>query len=120
MRFGPIWLVCAFVFLLYILWGRSSKRGAATPTLRGYKAGAIFEGVVADLFQRGSRIVERKEQAPDGRGGSRTGAGGETAAPGFCLQLERGGLPWARCVSPPMEQESTDALRKGWRSVDWY
>ncbi len=41
---------------------RSWRRGAATPILRRYPAAAIFEGVVADLFQR-EVVKERREQA---------------------------------------------------------
>jgi hypothetical protein len=61
-RFGPIWLVAGFVFLLYILWGPILEAGRRNATLRRYPAGAIFEGVVADLFTR-ERIEQRNEQA---------------------------------------------------------
>ena len=61
-RFGPVWLVVGFVFLLYILWGPILEAGQRNATLRRYPAGAIFEGVVADLFTR-ERIEQRKEQA---------------------------------------------------------
>jgi hypothetical protein len=61
-RFGPVWLVAGFVFLLYILWGPILEAGRRNATLRRYPAGAIFEGVVADLFTR-ERIEQRNEQA---------------------------------------------------------
>ncbi|NQV10451.1 MAG: hypothetical protein HQ527_04700 [Cyanobacteria bacterium] len=83
MRFGPIWLICGFVFLLYILWGPIVEAGRRNATLRRYKAGAIFEGVVADLFTR-ERIEERKEQA-DGRGRLELV---ENRRTWLCLQLE--------------------------------
>ena len=61
-RFGPVWLVAGFVFLMYILWGPILEAGRRNATLRRYPAGAIFEGVVADLFTR-ERIEQRNEQA---------------------------------------------------------
>jgi hypothetical protein len=61
-RFGPVWLITGFVFLLYILWGPILEAGRRNATLRRYPAAAIFEGVVADLFTR--EVVEnRREQA---------------------------------------------------------
>ncbi len=65
-RFGPVWLVAGFVFLLYVLWGPILEAGRKNSVLRRYPAGAIFEGVVADLFTR-ELVEERKEQA-DARG----------------------------------------------------
>ncbi|MCT0212953.1 MULTISPECIES: hypothetical protein [unclassified Synechococcus] len=61
-RFGPVWLVAGFVFLLYILWGPILEAGRRNSTLRRFPAGAIFEGEVADLFTR-ERIEQRNEQA---------------------------------------------------------
>ncbi|MCT0231533.1 hypothetical protein KQ306_11815 [Synechococcus sp. CS-1324] len=61
-RFGPVWLVAGFVFLLYILWGPILEAGRRNSTLRRFPAGAIFEGKVADLFTR-ERIEQRNEQA---------------------------------------------------------
>ncbi len=59
---GPVFLVVGFVFLLYVLWGPILEAGRRNATLRGYPVGAIFEGVVADLFRR--EVVEsRREQA---------------------------------------------------------
>jgi len=56
-----------FVFIaLYPLGADRPKRGRRNATLRRYKAGRIFEGVVADC-SGGCRIVEAKESA-DGRG----------------------------------------------------
>ncbi len=59
---GPVFLVVGFVFLLYVLWGPILEAGRRNATLRRYPVGAIFEGVVADLFRR--EVVEsRREQA---------------------------------------------------------
>jgi len=107
MRFGPIWLVCGFVFLLYILWGPIVEAGRRNATLRRYKAGAIFEGVVADLFTR-ERIVERKEQA-DGRGRLELVENRRHLA--SAPARRRGGLPGARCVSRWTKKHKT--IRKG-------
>ncbi len=61
-RFGPVWLVAGFVFLLYVLWGPIVEAGRRNATLRRYPAAALFEGEIADLFTR-ERVEERKEQA---------------------------------------------------------
>ena len=61
-RWGPVWLVVGFVFLLYVLWGPILEAGRRNATLRRYPAAALFEGVVADRFSR--EVVEnRREQA---------------------------------------------------------
>ncbi|MBM5803081.1 MAG: hypothetical protein FJ078_03010 [Cyanobacteria bacterium K_DeepCast_35m_m2_155] len=61
-RWGPVWLVVGFVFLLYLLWGPILEAGRRNATLRRYPAAAIFEGQVADLEQR-EVVEERREQA---------------------------------------------------------
>ena len=61
-RWGPVWLVVGFVFLLYLLWGPILEAGQRNATLRRYPAAAIFEGQVADLEQR-EVVEERREQA---------------------------------------------------------
>lgn len=61
-RWGPVWLVTGFVFLLYVLWGPILEAGQRNATLRRYPAAAIFEGEVAAIEQR--EVVEaRREQA---------------------------------------------------------
>ncbi|MCP9884569.1 hypothetical protein KBY97_05445 [Synechococcus sp. ATX 2A4] len=65
-RFGPVWLVAGFVFLLYVLWGPILEAGRKNSVLRRYPAGAIFEGVVADLFTR--ELVEERNEQADARG----------------------------------------------------
>jgi len=61
-RWGPVWLVVGFVFLLYVLWGPILEAGQRNATLRRYPAAAIFEGEVAAIEQR--EVVEaRREQA---------------------------------------------------------
>ena len=61
-RWGPVWLVIGFVFLLYLLWGPIVEAGRRNAALRRYPAAAIFEGQVADLFTR-EVVEERREQA---------------------------------------------------------
>lgn len=61
-RWGPVWLVIGFVFLLYVLWGPIVEAGRRNATLRRYPAAAIFEGQVAAIERR--EVVEnRREQA---------------------------------------------------------
>ena len=61
-RWGPVWLVVGFVFLLYVLWGPIIEAGRRNATLRRYPAAAIFEGEVAKIEQR-EVVEERREQA---------------------------------------------------------
>jgi hypothetical protein len=61
-RWGPVWLVVGFVFLLYLLWGPIIEAGRKNAVLRRYPAAAIFEGQVANLETR-EVVEERREQA---------------------------------------------------------
>ncbi|MCT0226124.1 hypothetical protein [Synechococcus sp. CS-1328] len=61
-RFGPVWLVAGFVFLLYILWGPILEAGRRNATLRRYPVAALFEGEVGDLYTR-EVVEQRREQA---------------------------------------------------------
>ncbi|MFM7676035.1 MAG: hypothetical protein ACKO5F_10725 [Synechococcus sp.] len=61
-RFGPVWLVVGFVFLLYMLWGPILEAGQRNASLRRYPVAALFEGEVADLYTR-EVVEERREQA---------------------------------------------------------
>jgi len=61
-RFAPVMLVVGVVFLLYVLWGPILEAGQRNAALRRYPAAAIFEGEVADLFQR-DVVEQRREQA---------------------------------------------------------
>jgi hypothetical protein len=61
-RFGPVWLVTGFVFLLYMLWGPIVEAGQRNASLRRYPVAALFEGEVADLYTR-EVVEERREQA---------------------------------------------------------
>jgi len=103
---GRFWLVCGFVFLLYILLGGRSRSGRRNATLPGTKRG--------DLRRGGGRPVH----AGAHRGAQGTGRWRgrlelvETAAPGSASSSKRGGLPGPRCVSPH-ETRSTRTIRKG-------
>ncbi len=66
-RWGPVWLVTGFVFLLYVLWGPILEAGQKNATLRRYPAGAIFEGEVADLFTRERLEGQQETTDRDGR-----------------------------------------------------
>lgn len=59
---APVMLVIGVVFLLYVLWGPILEAGRRNATLRRYPVAAIFEGEVADLFQR-EVVEDRREQA---------------------------------------------------------
>ena len=61
-QFAPVMLVIGVVFLLYLLWGPILEAGRRNATLRRYPVAAIFEGEVADLFQR-EVVEDRREQA---------------------------------------------------------
>lgn len=61
-QFAPVMLVIGVVFLLYVLWGPILEAGRRNATLRRYPVAAIFEGEVADLYQR-EVVEERREQA---------------------------------------------------------
>ncbi|MEB3263127.1 MAG: hypothetical protein VKJ66_02020 [Synechococcus sp.] len=61
-RFGPVWLVVGFVFLLYMLWGPIVEAGQRNAALRRYPVAALFEGEVADLYTR-EVVEQRREQA---------------------------------------------------------
>jgi hypothetical protein len=65
-RWGPVWLVVGFVFLLYLLWGPIVEAGRKNATLRRYPAAAIFEGEVADLYTR--ELVEGRQETTDREG----------------------------------------------------
>ena len=66
-QFAPVMLVIGVVFLLYVLWGPILEAGRRNSTLRRYPAAALFEGEVADLFER-EVVEDRREQADrDGR-----------------------------------------------------
>jgi hypothetical protein len=61
-QFAPVMLVIGVVFLLYVLWGPILEAGRRNATLRRYPVAAIFEGEVADLYQR-EVVEDRREQA---------------------------------------------------------
>ena len=61
-QFAPVMLVIGVVFLLYVLWGPILEAGRRNAALRRYPAAAIFEGEVADLYQR-EVVEDRREQA---------------------------------------------------------
>ncbi|MFM7313766.1 MAG: hypothetical protein ACKO0M_11470 [Cyanobium sp.] len=61
-QFAPVMLVIGVVFLLYLLWGPILEAGRRNAALRRYPVAAIFEGEVADLFQR-EVVEDRREQA---------------------------------------------------------
>ncbi|NDC35462.1 MAG: hypothetical protein EBZ51_08815 [Synechococcaceae bacterium WB9_2_112] len=65
-RWGPVWLVVGFVFLLYVLWGPILEAGRRNATLRRYPAAAIFEGEVAEIGQR--EVVEDQREQADKNG----------------------------------------------------
>jgi hypothetical protein len=61
-QFAPVMLVIGVVFLLYVLWGPILEAGRRNADLRRYPVAAIFEGEVADLYQR-EVVEDRREQA---------------------------------------------------------
>ena len=61
-QFAPVMLVIGVVFLLYVLWGPIVEAGRRNAALRRYPVAAIFEGEVADLYQR-EVVEDRREQA---------------------------------------------------------
>ncbi|WP_411867916.1 hypothetical protein [Vulcanococcus limneticus] len=82
-RWGPVWLVVGFVFLLYVLWGPILEAGQKNATLRRYPAGAIFEGEVADLFTR--ERLEGQQETTDREGRLKLV---ENRRTWLCLELE--------------------------------
>ncbi|MFN9646468.1 MAG: hypothetical protein ACK6BG_15420 [Cyanobacteriota bacterium] len=65
-RFSSLWLVAGVILLLYLLWGPIVEAGRRNAVLRRYPAGAIFEGEVANVFQR--EVVENKREQADRSG----------------------------------------------------
>ena len=66
-RFSSLWLVAGVILLLYLLWGPIVEAGRRNGALRRYPAAALFEGQVADLFNR-EVVEDKREQADrDGR-----------------------------------------------------
>ena len=65
-RFSSLWLVAGVILILYLLWGPIVEAGRRNAVLRRYPAGAIFEGEVANVFQR--EVVENKREQADRSG----------------------------------------------------
>jgi hypothetical protein len=65
-RYGSVWLVAGFIFLLYVLWGPILEAGRRNATLRRYPRAALFEGWIADLSTR--ELVEQRKEQADQRG----------------------------------------------------
>jgi hypothetical protein len=65
-RFSSLWLVAGVILLLYLLWGPIVEAGRRNAVLRRYPAAAIFEGEVANVFQR--EVVENKREQADRSG----------------------------------------------------
>jgi hypothetical protein len=65
-RFSSLWLVAGVILILYLLWGPIVEAGRRNAVLRRYPAGAIFEGEVANIFQR--EVVENKREQADRSG----------------------------------------------------
>lgn len=61
-RFSSLWLVAGVILLLYLLWGPIVEAGRRNAVLRRYPAAAIFEGEVADLYNR-EVVEDQREQA---------------------------------------------------------
>jgi hypothetical protein len=61
-QFAPVMLVMGVVFALYILWGPILEASRRNASLRRYPAAALFEGEVAEVFQR-DVVEDRREQA---------------------------------------------------------
>lgn len=61
-QFAPVMLVIGVVFLLYLLWGPILEASRRNSTLRRYPSAALFEGEVADLYEK-EVVEERREQA---------------------------------------------------------
>ncbi|MFN9622826.1 MAG: hypothetical protein ACK587_08355 [Cyanobacteriota bacterium] len=65
-RFSSLWLVAGVILLLYLLWGPIVEAGQRNAVLRRYPAAAIFEGTVANVFQR--EVVENKREQAERSG----------------------------------------------------
>lgn len=65
-RFSSLWLVAGVILLLYLLWGPIVEAGRRNAVLRRYPAAAIFEGEVANVFNR--EVVENKREQADRSG----------------------------------------------------
>jgi hypothetical protein len=65
-RFSSLWLVAGVILILYLLWGPIVEAGRRNAVLRRYPAAAIFEGEVANVFQR--EVVENKREQADRSG----------------------------------------------------
>jgi hypothetical protein len=65
-RFSSLWLVAGVILLLYLLWGPIVEAGRRNASLRRYPAAALFEGQVADLFNR--EVIEDKREQADRSG----------------------------------------------------
>ncbi|MFN9545758.1 MAG: hypothetical protein ACK6AD_01610 [Cyanobacteriota bacterium] len=65
-RFSSLWLVAGMILLLYLLWGPIVEAGRRNAVLRRYPAAAIFEGRVANVFNR--EVVENKREQADRSG----------------------------------------------------
>ncbi|MEB3335704.1 MAG: hypothetical protein VKP70_12050 [Cyanobacteriota bacterium] len=65
-RFSSLWLVAGVVIFLYLLWGPIVEAGRRNAVLRRYPAAAIFEGEVADLYNR--EVVENQREQADTSG----------------------------------------------------
>jgi len=65
-RFSSLWLVAGVILLLYLLWGPIVEAGRRNAVLRRYPAAALFEGVVAHVFNR--EVVENKREQADRSG----------------------------------------------------
>jgi hypothetical protein len=66
-RFSSLWLVAGVILLLYLLWGPIVEAGRRNAVLRRYPAAAIFEGEVADLYNREVVEAQREQADPSGR-----------------------------------------------------
>jgi hypothetical protein len=65
-RLSSLWLVAGVILLLYLLWGPIVEAGRRNAVLRRYPAAAIFEGEVANVFNR--EVVENKREQADRSG----------------------------------------------------
>ncbi len=111
-RFSSLWLVAGVILLLYLLWGPIVEAGRRNAVLRRYPAAAIFEGEVADLYNR--EVVEDQREQADTSGRLQLV---ETGAPGCAWSWRTRMATWAGCVFP--WRKSTRRSGGGWWCAAW-
>jgi hypothetical protein len=105
-RFSSLWLVAGVILLLYLLWGPIVEAGRRNAALRRYPAAALFEGRVAEVFNR--EVIEDKREQADRSGRLELV---ENRRTWLCLELEDGD-GYLGQLRFPMEKKHK-AIRRG-------